>query len=454
MKKKFSRWYIMYAVALALLPALLFLTTQFETPSELLTPPSLSGTNLEIEKAFKEYIGSRQEYTLQYPSSGEYRSAFILRDLDLDGKDEAIVFYTLKSDETVVRTTILDMVNDKWKVIYDEPGYGTNILSVSFDDLNSDGNLEIISSWSLFESTTSKTLAIHSIMTGGEEPIELETLVNQSYTFAKVVDMDSDGVDEVLVTWLDATDQNLPKSYASLLKQDKDGTINQMGENILLDASVSSYSSLKLEKNSNGKTIAFLDAYKGEDTMITEVIWWDETERTLVAPLFDSDTLNNIKTLRSPAIPSVDIDSDKEIEIPINIPQKGKEYEKETQLNLFAFAVPNGNELVPKCYGYINTLMDCFFKLPAGYENHILAYRLSDEYVTTFYWTDDGITRGDPLFSLVATEASKLDDDASYTLRVDYYDMVAYGTLTSAGEKLGFTNELIEKSLLFYDDLV
>lgn len=449
---KFNGWFVSYAIALALLPILLLITTQLDSPSDLLSPPSLSGTNLEIEQAFKNAVGSRDSYTLQYPSNGDYRSAFVLKDLDLDGKDEAIVFYTLKSDETVVRINILDKINDKWESIYDEPGYGAKILAVSFDDLNQDGTLELLTSWSLFESTTSKTLTIHAIRSNDIRPLELVTLVNQSYTFASVADMDSDGFDEVLVTWLDTTDQNHPKSYASLLKQSDDGTINQIGQNVLLDASVSSYSSLRLEKNIDGKSIAFLDAFKGEDTMITEVIWWNDETRSLVAPLLDPETLTNLKTLRSPAVKSADIDDDGQIEIPINIAQNGEVFVKETQLKLFAWTSPEGDYLVNEYYGYINTLLGCFFQLPADYEDNILAYCLSDESVATFYWTDDGETRGDPLFTLVVKEASKLTSEDKYTFKVAHDNMVIYGSLTSVGEEYGFTNDLIEKSFLFYDD--
>jgi len=451
-KIKFSKWYILYAIALALLPVLLLFTTQLESPSDLLSPPSLSGTNLEIEQAFKNVMG-KNDYVLQYPSGGEYRSAYIIKDIDFDGADEAIVFYSLKSDETLVRVNILDKINDKWESVYDEPGYGAKILSVAFEDLNDDDKLEIISCWSLFESKTSKTLTIHEIICNNYRPVEFETLVNQSYTFADVADMDSDGLNEVFVTWIDSTtDKNNPKTYASILKQDKDGTISQIGQNIILDSSISSYSSLKLEKNTEGKAIAYLDAYKGEDAMITEVIWWDEKQKSLVAPLVDTETLTNKLTLRTPAVKSADIDGDGEIEIPINIETNGETYAKETQSTLFAWTYPEGDYLEPVCYGYINTTLGCFFQLPADYEDNIIAYRLSTDAVTTFYWTDDGVIRGDPLFTIVVKDASKLTKNDDYTFKVYHSNMVIYGTLTSLGAELGFTDDMIEKSFIFYDD--
>lgn len=449
---KLNRWYILYALALAILPILLVIVTQFTAPAELLTPPSLVGTNLEIQKAFEKSIKDKAEIMLQYPTSGDYRSAFVLKDLDNDGSDEAIVYYTLKSDETVVRVNVLDQVDGQWTSLGDEPGYGAKVLSVSFTDLNGDGNIEILTNWSLFESTTAKTLTIHSLKSLDKNKVEFDALVNQSYTYETIADIDSDGLDEVFVTWLDTEGNNISRSYASLLKQAPDGTINQIGQNVLLDASVSAYDSLKLETYENTST-AFLDAHKGEDTMITEVIWWDEDEKSLVVPFLDHETLTNVKTARSPAVPSVDIDGDGQIEIPLNVARTGVTFPKETQLKLFSWNVPTDEGLEPTLYGFVNNTLGCFFSLPAEFENNILAYRLSDESVTTFYWADDGENRNNPLFTLVAKDINSISDVDSYTFKVVHNETVIYGTLTNIGEEVGFTNELIENSLIFFDDL-
>ena len=449
---KGKRWYILYGIALALLPVLLIIMSQLDSPSDLLAPPSLSGTSQEIQTAFRKSITDKSGFILQYPTSGDYRSSFVMKDIDGDNEDEALVFYILKSDESTVRISVLDRVNGQWKALYDEPGYGSKVISVSFDDLNRDGKMEILTCWSLFESTSSKVLTIHEVNNNGEKPLELDTLVNQSYTFSSVADMDRDGFDEVLVAWLDNTDQNHPKSYASLLKQSKDGTISQIGQNVLLDASVSAYSSLTLE-SVEGKSIAFLDAYKGEDTMITEVIWWDEEQHALVAPLLDSESLTNLKTVRTPAVPSIDINNDNRIEIPVKVNTYGAQYDKETASALYSWATPSGDYLAPQSYGFINMSVECFFELPQGFESNILGYKLSDESVTTLYWTDDGVTRSDPLFTIVVKKASDFKDPGAYTFKVEHSGYVIYGSLTSLGETLGFTNELIENSFIFFDEI-
>jgi len=451
MKRKY--WYAIYAVALALLPVLLFFAIQLESPTDLLAPPGLTGDKLEIQRAFEASVPEKSGIILQYPTAGDYRSAYVLKDIDGDGQDEAIVFYTLKSDESTVRVNVLDRVGDVWKSVYDEPGYGAKVISIDFDDLNKDGHMELLTCWSIFETTTAKTLTIHSVTKDDAGVLELDALVNQSYTYRAVADMDSDGFNEVLVTWLDNTDQNLPKSYASLLKQAPDGTISQIGQNVSLDASVSAYHSLKLETTADGKSIAFLDAYKGDDAMITEVIWWDDTERALVAPLLDSDTLSNSLTLRSPAVPSMDIDKDGAMEIPIIANDGGAQVVKEVALPLFAWSTPVSDGLSPISYGFVNTTLGCYFEVPADFRDYMLAYRLSDDSCTTFYRSDDGEERAEPLFTFLVKKNADMNESDTYTFKVVHGGMAVYGTLTSVGEAMGFTNELIENSFTFFDTL-
>lgn len=449
---KGKRWYILYGIALALLPVLLLIMAQLDSPSDLLAPPSLSGTYQEVQTAFRKSITDKSGIILQYPTSGDYRTSFVMKDIDGDNEDEALVFYILKSDETTVRINVLDKIDGQWKSLYDETGYGSNIISISFDDFNQDGKMEIITCWSLYETTASKILTIHEVEQNSGKPLELNTLVNQSYSFTSVADMDGDGYDEVLVTWLDDSDQNHPKSYASLLKQSKDGTISRIGQNVLLDASVSAYSSLKLE-TVEGRSIAFLDAYKGEDTMITEVIWWDEAQNALVAPLLDSESLTNLRTVRAPAVPSMDINNDDRIEIPIKVATSGEEHNKEAASVLYAWSVPSGDYLEPISYGFINMTVGCFFEIPDGYQSNILGYKISDDTTTTLYWTEDGVTRSEPLFTLVAKKAADIKDLDAHTFKVEHGGYVIYGSLTSLGETLGFTNELIENSFIFFDEI-
>lgn len=467
-----KKWYFIYAVALVLLPLFLLMVIRLESPSEIIVPPGFYGETAEVQVAFEASLSAndRNKVTLKYPIDGEYRTAFVMNDLDSDKDDEVIVFYTLKSDESTVRMNVLDKIDDKWQSVYDEPGYGSEVISVAFDDLNKDGDAEIICSWSLYESQTSKVMTIHSAHTEKSKPIQLKTLVTQSYSFSGIADFDSDGYDEIFVIWSDSssvssTTSAMPKASAMLLKMMEDDTISPIGQPVTVDSSVSSYDTMKLQISSKGdRLMAFVDAYKGEDTMITEVFWWDTDRHVLVTPFFDSITLSNILTVRSPAVRSEDIDGDGIIEIPVNwqntaLEQGPAESDKDltdseqigTEISLTTWMNVAPDGLVPKSYSFINLAGGFYFTVPNDMVDSLAAYT-TDTGVMTIYPSIGGNSYGEPLFSLVLKKNSEMTKNDTYTFERTFGESVVFGTLTSAGESFGFTNEMIDKSILIIDE--
>ena len=65
------------------------------TIENLLTAPKLTQEQSEIYQALINSSGS--SIKLKYPRGGEYRSAFVLQDIDSDGTQEALVFYESQS---------------------------------------------------------------------------------------------------------------------------------------------------------------------------------------------------------------------------------------------------------------------------------------------------------------------------------------------------------------------
>ena len=63
-----------------------------------LCPPEISKEQAAIRAALESYLeqnnGERAVYTLRFPHSGAYRTAYVMQDIDGDGVEEAFVFYT------------------------------------------------------------------------------------------------------------------------------------------------------------------------------------------------------------------------------------------------------------------------------------------------------------------------------------------------------------------------
>ncbi len=98
----------------------------------LLTPPVFFSEQNKIIDALKSSVGN--EIELEYPSGGDYRSAFILYDIDKDGSNEAIVFYRLvKPDmlQNMVHINLLDTKKGEWVSVCDIIGEATSIDKVA-----------------------------------------------------------------------------------------------------------------------------------------------------------------------------------------------------------------------------------------------------------------------------------------------------------------------------------
>ena len=88
------------------------------TIDSLLVPPGLSQEQEQIYQALQNAVG--KDIKLQYPTSGDYLSAFILSDFDRDGAEEALVFYDktgLSAAENTLRMNILDKDGSSWRSV-------------------------------------------------------------------------------------------------------------------------------------------------------------------------------------------------------------------------------------------------------------------------------------------------------------------------------------------------
>lgn len=82
---------VLSAVLLACLWALSGCSGFSSSTADLMRPPRLTPEQSAINEALTA-AALTQTYTLKYPKSGEYRSAFVFHDIDGDGVEEAIAF--------------------------------------------------------------------------------------------------------------------------------------------------------------------------------------------------------------------------------------------------------------------------------------------------------------------------------------------------------------------------
>ncbi len=286
----------------------------FFSTETLLKPPALSGKSGEVQEAFNKLM-SGKTFLLKTPTKGDYKSSFVLYNIDNDEDEEAIVFYTDSSTDTTVRIAVLDYINRKWVLVTDIKGSGSGVYDIAFPDLDGDKLPEIVISWSLFDTKLTKMLTVYKVSQLTNKSFNIETLANEYFNAKAFLDLNSNDVNDLVIVYLDdaAAVQN---SYFRAFSIQNNNSIVKFCE-ILLDSTITSVSAIhsdEINLKNDSYSRVFLDCIKSDTSMFTEVISWDvetlKVKREILEP--SKNTLRNVK------LHSRDIDSDGRIEIPVN----------------------------------------------------------------------------------------------------------------------------------------
>ncbi len=313
---------------------------KMKSPMGLMRPPLSAGVDSELKSAFlaaatgKGKAASSSDISLISPLSGDYRSAFVLHDIDNDGVDEALVFYKLENEPSKEHMNVLDNVNGKWVSVGDFSGTGAGVNFVRFVQMTETGYPAILVSQSLYENDSSKILSVY-VCTGTEEKLTIKNVCTEVYSIMENIDVDSDGQLDIFLIQQDLTNNNSPRSTAKVFKMNASGTLDEFGT-ARLDGGISKYCSIQTDKVSASSPLRiYVDAIKGDAQAITEVLYWSTSSKSLVTPMFSLDTQSNMFTARSELLASQDYDGDGIIEIPSQRPLMGSR-KYESPKNLYA----------------------------------------------------------------------------------------------------------------------
>lgn len=272
--------------------------------SDSLSPPKPSGELYEIQQTLEKSVGD--DIDLVYPSSGEYRSAIITKDVDSDGKYEVFSFYSTVTDDktAVMHINYIRWSDDRWVSVSDFSIDASGVESVEFAELDNSGIQRVLVNWSRY-SAVNRRLSVYSTDGG-----RLNELANADYSVYSTGDFDSDGVAEIVAVHLDTESKN---ATATLLALGANGfaEISQCR----LDGAVTSYYTPRISKLTDGTTAMFLDADKGTG-MITEVLYIADGN-SIVSAIPYTAANENVNTLRASSVRAEDFDGDGCIDIPL-----------------------------------------------------------------------------------------------------------------------------------------
>ena len=303
------------AVAVALVISTLFSGCSLSAldAQSLMRPPRPTGERAQLHDELEKSAGG--SLTLKYPSRGEYRSAIVMHSLVSAGQEDAIAFYQKKGDSAGINVMFIHKQEDSWKAIGDFNNPASTVDKICFGDVNGDGHDEAVIGWGS-NINNSTTICVYYFDRGEIHELKLE----QSYTEMVVMDFDDDRCDEIFTASVTVGDQ---PAIARLLRV-KDNQPEIVGS-ANLDTTVTSYASTAagiISETGELKGVV-LDGRKSADTLVTEMLYWDEETSTLQSPFYDSNAQTSNYTTRKTRAVSQSIGDSKIIEIPIVTPMPG-----------------------------------------------------------------------------------------------------------------------------------
>lgn len=340
----------------------------------LLMPPMLSAEQADIYAALKKELGS--DFKLKYPKSGDYRSAFIVENIDDEPGDEALVIYERTGGE-LVRINVLDKdENGGWHSVYDHAGAGTEIEGVKICRIGGSSELNILVGYNTVN-LREKLLKAYVYRDG-----VLVNTYDDSYFTSEVMDLDGDGLNEIELI---SEHSDTKPASVKIVTFGGDGLL-YAANSIYLDSGSSEIYSISKGYVAGGCPALFIDSVRGTQGLSTEIIYCVDGE--LRNPVALSD--ETIKaTLHPKGYSPVDADGDGITEIPTVSPFPG--YENVSQggevINITTWNVFENYSIVPKSSGFYSRSDGYCFMIPARWEGVVTvkADNLTDEYVFCRY---------------------------------------------------------------------
>ena len=304
-----------------------------------LRPPKNNGEQEALQNALETYIqnqstkGDVVSYSLKYPTQGQYLSAFVLLDQVKDhtvlspqggqnnsrAKTETmpsnkygIAFYRMDVENAKTHINLLQKNKEGWASIADVEGFGEEIAQVEFAELNGTGLPELIVGWNMFN-TKDKRLTVYSL----DKNLE-SVSVEETYTSLVVNDLTANGKDDLLLLNILSTGQAVTARMVSWVN----GTLEFKGQ-AFLDNRLQRFGDALVASLSPTVNGVFLDAHKDPDTVITELIYWEDGQ--LHAPFCSDEELLTTVTAREIPLSCQDIDQDGVVEMPIGTRLPGYE---------------------------------------------------------------------------------------------------------------------------------
>ncbi len=352
------------------------------TLDELLKAPKVADEQSAIYEALIESAG--RGISLKYPRGGEYRSAFILYDIDGDREEETLAFYSV--DDQNVKIAVLDRdPGGEWRSTFELAGAGTAVEKVLF----SGGDMVVGYSAQDYEENA---VRLYRYSSGRLEPIYEGT-----YSVLETFDSDGCGRDEIAIVRRSGLGIE-----TELLKPLDDGSYTAYSSQIEESAAdITSFVTGSL----GGRTALYLDITTDTGSLLTEIIYLENGE--LACPTAMGGLSS--QTLRPGGYLSLDYDGDGRVETPYLTAFTGYEntpWGESEFLTSWLSLTDDGRAFEIKSVSYTNIRDGYILTIPNRWRNLVTVGREEGTGTLTFYALDPSSEsqRGEPIVSFASKE--------------------------------------------------
>jgi len=353
---RIKRKVIIYLLTIA---AVLLLTGCLRiTADDLYSLPEVSQEYLRLRAHVNEILN--QGAVFAPPTRGPNRQAVQLVDLNGSGTNEVIAFFSVPGD-SALKIYIFELVDGDYTIADTIEGVGTEIESVRYVDMDGDGVRELVIGWQM--GSALRYMSIYSI--GG---LHSQMLVsNVEFTELTVYDLSGDGTDDVIIFRMPIQDAGAVAEIYSLMQ---DGEI--VKEEAKLSNSIEPISRVLTGTLVDGSPALFVDSEGSFEngSLVTDVFANTTNGFSNISLHVASGISENTVRHR---MPSTDINKDGVIKVPYLrrlLAQSETEY---FAIDWFAFRASGQSTLILTTYH--NTFDEWFLILPRDWREKVSVRR-------------------------------------------------------------------------------
>ncbi len=267
---------------------------------ELLSLPQLPDEYVELQKAINEVLKTGAVYSA--PTSGSHRQSVQLNDINGDGTNEALAFFSLPGEKPL-KIFIFEKAAGGYSNVAVIDGDGTAIRDIRYIDMDDDGWMEIVVGWQI--ASDIQMLTVHSL-----KGFVASVIATADYTEYTTADIDEDGKTELFVLHHDgAAETGEVEMYY----------INADGETESVKAPLSNgmekIAKLTAGKLRDGPAALFVEGVYEGNGLVTDIFVRRNGELDNIT--LSDETRTSADTVRQYEVYCRDIDEDGIMEVPI-----------------------------------------------------------------------------------------------------------------------------------------